>query len=240
MATNMFYICVILVAFASCSNAARLLKVAAPANVTSFWCNPVPTVVNGLAFDTYTNYLTSGWIKPYWNTANNITGSGGFDAVYQTECASSNMTFTVPVATTGCYKVTVYDAEIYWTWSNFTGQRVFNVSIQGKVVASNVDLYAQFGPLVADPIVTYVSVTNVVTPSVVANFVAIKDLAKLGGMSVQLVTPSYCQVKGNDNGKGNGNGNDNGNDNGKDNGNDKDGKGDNGNDKDKGKGNDNH
>ena len=63
-------------------------------------------------------------------------------AVYQTE-RYGNFTYTFPNLSPGAqYTVRLHEAEIYWTSS---GQRLFNVSINGQQVLSNFDIYATAG-----------------------------------------------------------------------------------------------
>lgn len=69
------------------------------------------------------------------------------DTLYQSErWGNSTYTFNTPP---GNYQVTLKFAEVY---SGITGagQRVFNVSINGVQVLSNLDIYAEVGPRAAD------------------------------------------------------------------------------------------
>src|SRR5512140_665289 len=60
-------------------------------------------------------------------------------AVYQSE-RYGNFSYTIPNLTAGAnYTVRLHFAEIFW---NSAGQRVFNVSINGTPVLSNVDIFA--------------------------------------------------------------------------------------------------
>ncbi len=60
--------------------------------------------------------------------------------MYQTE-RNGNFTYSIPLAN-GNYDVTLKFSEIYYT---APGQRVFNVSIEGKQVISNLDIFAKAG-----------------------------------------------------------------------------------------------
>ena len=63
-------------------------------------------------------------------------------SVYQTE-RFGNFTYTFPNLSPGAqYTVRLHEAEIYWTSS---GQRLFNVAINGQQVLSNFDIYATAG-----------------------------------------------------------------------------------------------
>ena len=60
--------------------------------------------------------------------------------LYQTE-RFGDFTYAIPMAN-GTYNVTLKFAEIFWTG---TGERVFNVDINGTRVLSNFDIVAQAG-----------------------------------------------------------------------------------------------
>jgi Malectin domain/Bacterial TSP3 repeat len=81
------------------------------------------------------------------------------DRLYQSE-RYGNFSYAIPVAN-GEYLVTLKFAEIYWSK---VGQRVFNVSMEGKVVLSKLDLVAKVGPKAAYDVTLPVTVTdNVLT-----------------------------------------------------------------------------
>ena len=117
----------------------------------------------------------------------NIKESGAYNALYQKECASNDMTYLIPV-NEGCYNVTIYNAEIYFVCYDGEKKRVFNVYIQGEQVEKELDLFATPGPVLAYKTQKFVYTTDYVK----ARFVAVVDLAKLAGMSVELVSRSYC------------------------------------------------
>ena len=80
--------------------------------------------------------------KTYTTTAA-IAGTED-DRLHQSE-RYGNFSYNVPMAN-GSYEVTLKFAEIYFT---AVGQRVFNVSLEGKTVISKLDLVAKVGPKAA-------------------------------------------------------------------------------------------
>ena len=66
-------------------------------------------------------------------------------ALYQSE-RWGNVSYTFPVSA-GSYQVTLKFAEIYWTAA---GKRIFNVSINGSQVLTNLDIFAEDGANKAD------------------------------------------------------------------------------------------
>ncbi len=84
--------------------------------------------------------------------------SGTLDPfLYQSERFGS-FSYNIPVAN-GNYSVTFKFAEIY-AYLNAPGQRVFNVKIEGKVVISNLDLFAKAGKYKAYDVVIPVSLID--------------------------------------------------------------------------------
>jgi Malectin domain/Bacterial TSP3 repeat len=77
------------------------------------------------------------------------------DRLYQSE-RYGNFSYNVPMAN-GSYDVTLKFAEIYFT---SVGQRVFNVSIEGKTVISKLDLVAKVGPKAAYDVTVPVTVSD--------------------------------------------------------------------------------
>ena len=67
-----------------------------------------------------------------------------------------NFSYNIPLAD-GNYTVTLKFAETYW---NIAGQRIFNVSMQGTQVISNLDIFALVGENTAYDVSIPVSVTN--------------------------------------------------------------------------------
>ena len=104
-----------------------------------------------------------------------ITGTSD-PTLYQTE-RYGNFSYSIPLAN-GNYSVTLKFAEIYWTAA---GKRVFNVSVQGIQVISNLDIYAQAGKDVAYDITIPVSVTN---GTLSITFTSVVDNAKVSAIEV--------------------------------------------------------
>ncbi|WP_167855699.1 malectin domain-containing carbohydrate-binding protein [Hymenobacter fodinae] len=71
------------------------------------------------------------------------------DALYQTERSANtnqgSFTYSLPV-TSGTYQVVLHFAELYWGGS---GQRLFDVSLEGQKVLDNYDIAKKVGPLTA-------------------------------------------------------------------------------------------
>jgi len=102
-------------------------------------------------------------------------------AVYQTE-RFGNFTYTVPGFTAGSnHTVRLHFAEFYWT---NTGQRVFNVSINGTQVLTDFDIVAAAGgPLKA--LVEQFTTTANASGQIVIQFTTVRDNAKLSGLEIQ-------------------------------------------------------
>jgi hypothetical protein len=102
-------------------------------------------------------------------------------AVYQTE-RFGNFTYTNPGLAAGTtHMVRLHFAEFYWTQ---TGQRIFNVNINGTAVLSNFDIIAAAGgPDKA--IVEQFTATANSSGQIVIQFVTVKDNAKLSGLEIQ-------------------------------------------------------
>jgi hypothetical protein len=90
----------------------------------------------------------------FYSTTAAITGTTD-DRLYQSE-RYGNFSYKIPVDD-GDYLVTLKFAEIYWTK---VGQRVFNVSIEGKAVLNNLDLVAKVGPKAAYDVTFPITVTD--------------------------------------------------------------------------------
>ena len=67
------------------------------------------------------------------------------DALYQNVRYAKNLSYNIPVGA-GNYAVTLQFAEIFFT---APGKRVFDVTVEGKLVANDLDLVAQVGPKTA-------------------------------------------------------------------------------------------
>jgi uncharacterized repeat protein (TIGR02543 family) len=82
-------------------------------------------------------------------------GGTGDGSLYQTE-RFGNFDYAIPVAN-GNYTVTLKFAELYWSIS---GKRIFDVSIEGKWVISNLDIFAKVGKRWAYDVSIPVTVTD--------------------------------------------------------------------------------
>jgi hypothetical protein len=96
--------------------------------------------------------------------------------LYQSE-RNGNMSYAFSVPD-GTYTVTLKFAELYWTAA---GQRVFNVSINGKVLLTNFDILTETAPLTALDKTFVVSVTG---GNLTIAFTTVKDGAKISAIQV--------------------------------------------------------
>jgi unsaturated chondroitin disaccharide hydrolase len=99
------------------------------------------------------------------------------DRLYQSE-RFGNFSYNIPVAN-GNYLVMLKFAELHWSK---VGQRVFNVSLEGKVVLSSLDLVAKVGPYTAYDVTIPVTVTD---GSLAINFQSVVDNAMVSGIKVE-------------------------------------------------------
>lgn len=115
-------------------------------------------------------------------------------AVYQTE-RYGNFTYTLPDLIPGTYTVRLHEAEVYWTSS---GQRSFNVSINGQQVLSNFDIYTAAGG--ADKaVVEQFTTTADTSGQITIQFTSVKDNAKVSGIEViagSSATPTPTPTQG--------------------------------------------
>jgi endo-1,4-beta-xylanase len=118
------------------------------------------------------------------STTNTITTTGVTNpapqAVYQTE-RYGNFTYTFPnLSPGGTYMVRLHEAEFFWS---STGQRVFNVSINGQQVLTNFDIIAAAGG--ADKaIVEQFTTTATSGGQIVIQFTTVTDNAKVSGIEI--------------------------------------------------------
>lgn len=84
--------------------------------------------------------LFSGTTQTF--SSSNAIGGTNSDPLYQTERFGQNFAYAIPVSANGLYDVTLHFAELYWTQA---GQRVFNVSLEGSTVQTNLDLFSEAG-----------------------------------------------------------------------------------------------
>ncbi len=129
------------------------------------------TSASGVVYQADTDYSPSEAAS----TTATITGTTD-PVLYQTE-RYGNFSYQIPLAN-GNYIVTLKFAEIYW---NGTGQRIFNVSMQGTQVISNLDIYSKVGKNAAYDVQVPVTVTNG-TLSIV--FSSVVDFAKISAIQV--------------------------------------------------------
>ncbi len=117
------------------------------------------------------------------STSANITGTPD-PALYQTERYGKTFSYNIPLAN-GNYDVTLKFAEIYW---NSSGKRVFNVSLQGTQVITNLDIYALAGKDAAYDVTFPASVTN---GSLNIGFTTVVDNAKISAIEIAQEPPKY-------------------------------------------------
>jgi hypothetical protein len=118
------------------------------------------------------------------STANTIDTSGVTNpapqAVYQSN-RYGTFTYTVPNLTANAsYTVNLHFAETYWTT---TGQRTFNVSINGQAVLSNFDIIAAAGGA-NKAVVKQFSATANASGTITIQFVTVKDNAQVNGIEI--------------------------------------------------------
>ncbi len=120
------------------------------------------------------------------STTANITGTND-PTLYQTERYGKTFAYNIPLAN-GNYDVTLKFAEIYW---NAPGQRVFNVSMQGTQVISNLDIYAQAGKNTAYDVTVPASVTN---GTLNISFTTVVDNAKISAIEITPATVNLYAI----------------------------------------------
>jgi len=101
--------------------------------------------------------------------------------VYQTERYGASFSYAFPGLTAGAsYTVRLHFAEIYWT---MTGQRVFNVTLNGQAVLTNFDIVAVAGgPLKA--VVEEFTTPALSNGQIDLAFTAVVDNAKISGIEI--------------------------------------------------------
>ncbi len=119
-----------------------------------------------------------------YSTTTSIDSSGVSNpapqAVYQAE-RYGNFTYTLPGFKPGAsYTVRLHEDEIYWTSS---GQRLFNVSINGQQVLTNFDIYATAGAA-NKAVVEAFTTTADANGQITIQFTSVKDNAKVNGIEV--------------------------------------------------------
>jgi len=115
--------------------------------------------------------------QPLYQRERYSTSSSGF--VYQFDCPA------------GIYETTLLETETYW---NTTGQRTFNVLIQGRQVVTNLDLIAAAGgknlPL------TLVFTNSVTNSQLQVQFTPVIDNARLSGIQVRKIGDVVTDLDG--------------------------------------------
>jgi sucrose-6-phosphate hydrolase SacC (GH32 family) len=99
----------------------------------------------GGGFHTATDGTTYGPDRFYsggatYTTSDAISGTDD-DALYRSERAQETLTYDIPVGN-GAYDVDLHFAEIY---HESAGKRVFDVSVQGETVRTDLDIYSEVG-----------------------------------------------------------------------------------------------
>lgn len=159
---------------------------------TYIWCdksNSLPMGPNNIVFESFEPYVASGWVKLFQANMN-IKQSEEYNALYQKECASNYMMFNVPV-NSGCYNVTIYNAEIYFVCYDGEDKRLFNIEVQDKHIETNLDLYKAAGAVKAYQSQQFVLIEQD-DANVSIEIIAVKDLGKMAGLSVTLVDKEFC------------------------------------------------
>ena len=98
------------------------------------------------------------------------------DILYQTERWGAS-SYSIPMAN-GNYNLTLKFAETYWSAA---GKRIFDVTVNGQTVVSNLDIFAKVGKDTAYDVVLPVSVTN---GTLAIKFVNKVDNAKICAIKV--------------------------------------------------------
>lgn len=121
-------------------------------------------------------YYSGGTADPYYSTpvANAPSGDG---QVYQSN-RDSNFSYNIPMAN-GVHQVTLKFAEYYW---NSSGQRLFNITINGLMVLSSFDIYAAAGG-------KYLAIDETFSVTVTNGYVnivaqTVKDNAQINGILI--------------------------------------------------------
>ncbi|MEK6481684.1 malectin domain-containing carbohydrate-binding protein [Catalinimonas sp. 4WD22] len=94
--------------------------------------------------------------RTYSKTSLSIAGTTD-DVLYQTERTDKSFSYSIPVASSGTYRVRLHLAEIYWT---STGKRVFSVTAEGQAFLTDYDIVADVGAATAVVKETDVEVTD--------------------------------------------------------------------------------
>jgi hypothetical protein len=171
------------------SNSSASTPLATPTPTTG--PTPTPTLsASGYAVNAGGTAVGSFGADAYYSGGSTYTTSTSIDtsgvtnpapqAVYQSE-RYGNVTYTLPGLKAGTpYTVRLHFAEIYWTSS---GQRIFNVAINGQQVLSNFDIYATAGGA-NKAVVEQFTTTADASGQIAIQFTGVKDNAKVSGIEV--------------------------------------------------------
>lgn len=105
------------------------------------------------------------------------TAAGGF--FYKFDCPA------------GVYETTLLEAETYWSGA---GQRVFNVFIQGKQVATNLDIFTATGGI--NRPLTLVFTNSVTNSQLQVQFNPVVDNARVSGVAVRKIGDVFSDTDG--------------------------------------------
>jgi hypothetical protein len=155
-------------------------------NGSGYAVNAGGTAVSSFAADAFSSGGST------YSTTATVSTSGVANAapaaVYQTE-RYGNFTYTFPNLVPGTYTVRLHEAEVYWTSS---GQRIFNVSLNGQQVLSNFDIYAAAGGANKAVVESFTATTDA-NGQISVQFTSVTDNAKVSGIEVipsSLATPT--------------------------------------------------
>ena len=160
---------------------------------------PVPLIVavnaGGSATGSYKadSYYTGGGMTSF---SNSIDTSGVINpapsAVYQSERSGNSFSYTIPGLTANAsYALRLHFAENYWTAS---GNRLFNVSVNGTKVLSNLDVYAAAGGPHRALVRRFAATANSNGQLVIAFSQGSADIPMASGIEVLAPTPAVVNA----------------------------------------------
>ncbi len=158
--------------------------------VTFKWSGSATTTTNGYAINAGGGAAGTFAADGYYSGGQTYSTSAAIDttgvtnaapqAVYQTE-RYGNLSYALPNLTAGSsYTVRLHFAELYWTSS---GQRIFNVAINGSPVLTNFDIYGAAGGE-NKAIVKEFTATADSSGTISIQLTTVKDNAKISGIEV--------------------------------------------------------
>ncbi len=177
----------------STPTATATAQASATATATATAATPTPTGATATVAVNSGGGAAGGFIADAYfsgggtaSTANAITTTGVTNpaplAVYQTERAGA-LTYTIPGFVAGSsHTVRLHFAEFYFTG---TGQRVFNVAINGTTVLSNYDIVAAAGGANRAVVPSFTTTANASGQIVVQFTGGSADQPKISGIEVQ-------------------------------------------------------